>query len=135
MRKTYNMRKIKFRAFQDDKMIYQGDNGVYGTKKFFDTLYEDTILMQHIEVYDTDGKDIYDGDILVNTRDERLLSWIVCYLNGSIGIRNLMDGRIGDFFRVDSNFYFADRKIIGNVYENRNLIDKIHFNSTGFLLC
>jgi len=49
------MREIKFRGWQDNKMIYQGANGVYPMKRFFLHLKDNVILMQYIGVKDSKG--------------------------------------------------------------------------------
>lgn len=55
---------LKFRAYQDDKMLIQEQEGIYATKKFFSNLYEDCELMECTGVKDITGRDIYVKDIL-----------------------------------------------------------------------
>ena len=87
-------REIKFRAYQDNKMYYQGKSGVYGTKHFFDTLYEDCELMQFTGLTDKNGKEIYEGDICkrhINKDDRFNLGfefydyWLIEWLDKTAG--------------------------------------------------
>ena len=104
------MREIKFRAFQDDKMYYQKSSGVYATKRFLDTLYEDCELMQFTGLKDKNGKEIFEGDIL--DFDER--EWGGKFEPEVIQMENL----IGDWNYCGSLSDVTEwRCVIGNIYE------------------
>ena len=130
------MRTIKFKA------LAYSQNWVYGnfihSKRFEgcsnefrihepDTGIEHDVIgdtvCEFTGIKDSNGVDIYEGDILQNTLDERLFNWIIFFENGSFGIRNIgVDGFIGDFFNINSPYFFIDRAIIGNIYTDPELL-------------
>ena len=63
------MREIKFRAWQDDRqMIHQRGVGVQFILEFYKKLYYDLdvkYLMQYTGLKDKNGKEIYEGDIVM----------------------------------------------------------------------
>lgn len=84
---------------------------------------EDFILMQYTGLKDQNKNYVYEGDLLQHYIDKRLLIWEVQYRNGVFGIVNINEGHRGNFCPCDgSEYYFKDREIIGNVYENPELL-------------
>jgi len=49
-------REIKFRAFDDGKMLSMPINSNYGISRFFGILREDAVIMQFTGMLDCDGK-------------------------------------------------------------------------------
>jgi len=83
----------------------------------------DAELMQFIGLLDENKKEIYEGDILQQTIDNRLFNWLVVFKNGCFGIVNIgVNGYLGDFYSINSKYYFIERVIIGNMYENPELL-------------
>lgn len=107
------MREIKFRAWDGFQ------------KKMFDIkslklphredLSPEVYLMQFTGLLDKNGKEIYEGDILSidNSNTE------VCFYNGSFVVKDYFEGRPYDYL---SHFDELDIKIIGNIYENPELL-------------
>lgn len=60
-------REIKFRAFDDGKMLSMPINSNYGISRFFGILREDAVIMQFTGMLDCDGKEIYEGDKVAYT--------------------------------------------------------------------
>ena len=112
------MREIKFRAYQDDKMYYAKSSGVYATKKFLNTLYEDCELMQFTGLQDKNGKDIYEGDIsgakLQIEQEDYHFTCSVIFENCKFTSDN------ADF----ELWIYDELEIIGNIHENNELLNQ-----------
>ena len=120
-------REIKFRAWQDNHMIYQNKPGVYGTKDFLNKCYEDCELMQYTGLKDKNGKEIYDGDIisgfyqegsgpeLVRFKSVVYISWD--NKNGKWIVTEIISGEQFDLYD-----YGPLDEIIGNIYDNPKLL-------------
>ena len=97
-------RQIKFRAFDDGKMLSMPLNTNYGISRFFGIIRVDAVIMQFTGLKDINGVDTYEGDILDNLE-------VVRFSEGafmtSIGALCLSANH---------------RKVIGNIYENENLL-------------
>jgi hypothetical protein len=66
---------------------------------------------------------VFTGDILQHIHDKKLFNWLVLFNNGCFGIQNIgVDGYLGDFFPINSIYYFDDRIIIGNIYDNPEML-------------
>lgn len=111
-------REIKFRAWDatskkmwwPDAIAADGRNialvnefGVHTT----DTQHD--ILMQFTGLHDKDGKEIYEGDIVRHAHGDFEVSWL------NVGWTPFMSWHSGDQYEV-----------IGNIYENPELIAQTH---------
>lgn len=110
------MRVIKFRAWQDNQMLTQKTSGIYTTKQFLDKLYEDCELMQFTGLKDKNGKEIYEGDIIewIEEPTNKNTFHEICWLEreGCWGTRD-------SIWLCNTNMNY---KVIGNIYENPELI-------------
>lgn len=132
------MREIKFRVFIDYKIFYQdkydeyGDNltsidickktititGFHNYENVYRFEDEKVKLMQYTGVKDKNGKEIYEGDIVILNDAEEENKCIVKYKYGSY---ILVDGDLReDLSNVEDRFL----EVVGNVYENKNLLEE-----------
>ena len=112
------MREIKFRAWQDNQMLTQPMSGVYAAKRFFGMLYEDTELMQYTGLKDKNGVEIYEGDVVEwedRTADD-MYGGDVIYPNEAVEFK-------GAAFYPVSMMPGEEFEVIGNIYENKQLLD------------
>lgn len=118
------MRVIKFRAWHkwDAVMLYEGWNGeVFLTAR--DLFYhgESAILQQFTGLHDKNGKEVYEGDV------------VIC----SVGCEHVVEYKLemgGKFFGGMPAFYLSGmdngyawtgtEEVIGNIYEHPELIQK-----------
>jgi len=121
-----NQREIKFRAWdKEKKKMRYPEVLVWGTDglkvwRFFDEMIklpelppkQDIILMQFTGLKDKDGKEIWEGDILGKGTAER---YEVDFQDGAFVIHTR-------FYGVKCLNEFAYLEVIGNIYENPELL-------------
>ncbi len=121
-------REIKFRAWQEDTMLYQVSSGVYGTRRYFSTLYEDCKLMQYTGLKDKNGKEIYEGDILkeiseLSPKDHQNRIGTIVYEPNVTSFMVLNDG---GYCHLNEGKWDKNQleytEIIGNIHENPELL-------------
>ena len=110
-------REFKFRAFDDGKMLTMPLDTNFGISRFFGILRDDAIVMQFTGKKDCTGKEVYEGDIVEFDKQEwggddniHVVSWNErdaewCFGGGSAS---------------DMEW----RTVIGNIYENPNLVSE-----------
>ena len=132
------MREIKFRVLIDNKIYYQdkynayGDNlssidicketititSFYNYEDVYRFEYEEVKLMQYTGVKDKNGKEIYEGDIVILNDTEEENRCVVKYKYGSY---ILVDGDLREnLSNVEDKFL----EVVGNIYENKNLLEE-----------
>ena len=122
------MREIKFRAWHKEKKIMGEVLGIDILHKemFFSnedvdcyehTDFKDIELMQYTGLKDKNNKEIYEGDIfhIGSKKILYVVEWIDCGLKGK-QIRN------GSWIGLD--FWKKDIEILGNIYENPELMEE-----------
>lgn len=127
------MRNIKFRGktgtTEGKKWVY---GYLYKIKSFFSEDYQYFIKNEHLQetsvdedtigqytgLKDENGKEIYEGDIVyILPEDER---GIIRWDNETARYVVIYDNIISDF----DNWYGKDLEVIGNVYDNKNLLEE-----------
>ena len=123
------MREIKFRAWlkEERKMVnvetlFIGINRLcFGNSKTEDLFFrdfEEVELMQYTGVKDKNNREIYEGDIVILNDAEEENRCIVKYKYGSY---ILVDGDLReDLSNVEAKFL----EVVGNIYENKNLLEE-----------
>lgn len=120
-------REIKFRTlYLGTRLVYSYNMGNENQLASFFSCYVDApeTLMQYTGFKDSDGKEIYEGD-LIRFYDKFLYevryedAKFVCY-NRSRGMDCYKWGNLHRFF--DPDFKGYDIQIIGNIYENPELL-------------
>jgi uncharacterized phage protein (TIGR01671 family) len=131
------MRAIKFRVWDKKQarmcsvaQVHFGDDGSALTitvepspkGEYYNGLIlgETCELMQYAECTDTDGRDIYDGDLAVSpwTNDITVYQASVDARHG-LTWRNLTNGNSTGFMRPEESV-----RVIGNVWENPEILGK-----------
>jgi uncharacterized phage protein (TIGR01671 family) len=120
------MREIKFRAWNKEtksmrivdnmqldnskvNLVFM-ENGELAPESF---LRENLILLQFTGLKDEDGKEIYEGDIVQKGFEKYQIEWQ--YTSFGINTRNYGWQLLDEF---------TDLKIIGNIYENPELLSQ-----------
>ena len=131
-------REIKFRVLIDYRIYYQDEYDAYSDnltsidicKKTititsfynYENVYrfedEKVKLMQYTGLKDKNGKEIYEGDIVILNDAEEENRCVVKYKYGSY---ILVDGDLREnLSNVEDSFL----EVIGNIYENKNLLEE-----------
>ena len=119
------MREIKFRAWDkenekmmkvsslhlENKEISVKENGTFHLFRMQD-------LMQYTGVKDKNGKEIYEGDIVVLNNIENDNMCIVRYENSRYRLEGWSLRE--DLSNVEDRFL----EVVGNIYENKNLLEE-----------
>lgn len=127
------MRDIKFRAWnKEQNIMYHNAQNTYDfgcgsgyggcPEDHFGAVIQnkDYILMQYTGEKDINGIEIYEGDIVETTRGLNHIIGAVIYRKASWYIQS----KEGYNVRLISIFSTAENKIIGNVYENKELLEE-----------
>ena len=123
------MREIKFKAWlkEERKMVnvetlFIGINRLcFGNSKTEDLFFrdfEEVELIQYTGIKDKNGKEIYEGDIVMLNNIENDNMCIVEYEHSSYRLESWSLRE--DLSNVENRFL----EVVGNIYENKNLLEK-----------
>jgi len=114
-------REIKFRAWDknNNKMVYSGKK--YTNGGLLDW-FEDEDLMQYTGLKDKNGKEIYEGDIVKDKKNHPRMKLVVKYEGVGFSIKDIKNGDCQILFYNSSCRKQENIEIIGNIYENPELL-------------
>ena len=123
------MRPIKFRAWDkiNQKMIEVNNLTFYSDKSpagnqnihIYDRVIDDFELMQFTGLLDKSGKEIYEGDIIRAEEpsfESGTYNWQIEWMNAAFLCRTK------ETTTLEPLFAFSDVEVIGNIYENLELL-------------
>ena len=127
-------REIKFRAwlkeekkivnvetidFTDKSIQYLEKSEIINAYLLRRVSFDDVELMQYTGIKDKNGKEVYEGDIVILNDAEEENRCVVKYKYGSY---ILIDGDLRvDLSNVESHKFL---EVVGNIYENKNLMEE-----------
>ena len=127
------MREIKFRGYDkfDKRWVYgyglhqsifiDGSSNAYVTADIREVFIVDKESAgQYTGIKDYKGKEIYEGDIVETTRALNHIVGVVTMIKGCWYIQDGKDS----YYRLIPRFGTAENKVIGNIYENKNLLEE-----------
>ncbi len=117
------MRTIKFRAWLVNQMLYMSELSWSGFWDTADQTYPDApILMQFTGLFDKNGKEIYEGDIVKYPQGIGSIEWIE--QANMLGYHIERDGGGNPITQYANRtvIEYVDIEIIGNIYENNDLL-------------
>ncbi len=132
------MREIKFRVWTGkiildptDNLHITGNEGYwhlencynykgYDVPSKWDGDNEDSILMQYTGLKDKNGKEIYEGDIM----DGMVVVFGQYFNHQGFYLMEYFKGKFRLIPIINSNTYKIKREVMGNIYENPELIKK-----------
>ena len=138
------MREIKFRAwlkeekkmvnvetidFTDKSIQYLEKNEFINAYLSRRMIFDDIELMQFSGLKDANSKEIYEGDIIkykfpYDTRLKHISPVKFLETEASFGIKDRYGNEI-PLYTISANNYF---EVIGNIYENKNLLEENKWN-------
>ncbi|MGM0183466.1 hypothetical protein IGK74_002431 [Enterococcus sp. AZ150] len=113
------IRKVTEIHFDDSLIYLKANNG-----KGYYCSFSDIELMQSTGLRDKNGVEIFEGDII---KTGETVDW----LNEDMGVIRFLDGAfVIDYHNLDTEFDYICNvslpvEIIGNIYENPNLLEEV----------
>ena len=127
------MREIKFRGRDGDDWYYGslfvnecGHTAISAPKSFWMKPVNADTVGQFTGMYDAEGREIYEGDILSNGRDTVAVSYSIEFA-AFVGLYNGREDLVLNLDDcIDQPLDELKLKVIGNVYDNPDLLEVAH---------
>ncbi len=90
---------------------------------------EDVVLMQSTGLFDINGKEIFEGDVIANGPDVMCMkrhNTLGFYVEKKGRVEFIADGAVLEEFEEDAKEIADSLEIIGNIYENPELFEVTH---------
>lgn len=116
-----------FFVSEDGKIYKKSTNTGYGIAISRETS-DKVILMQSTELKDKNGKEIFEGDIITNGRDVMCMkrhNTLGFYVEKKGMVEFIADSAVLEDFEEDAKEIADSLEIIGNIYENKELLEEI----------
>lgn len=121
--------RFKFRAWDKSEEEMIDNEAIFGNELCVQSGYqdEDFIFMQYTGLKDKNGVEIYEGDIVKTTSNELTGKWKHKIYKIEFKEINCVAG--AKYMGFDFQFNVDEIEVIGNIYENSNLLgDNIEQN-------
>lgn len=128
------MREIKFRAWdkEEDRFWYFTLQEILERRMDYRGSFDEKILLgdkqQYTGLKDNNGKEIYEGDIV---EAEYCIDGCLYYIEDEYGVIQWDDEKCGfnlifkDQLAPSPISYYVSFEVVGNIYENSDLLEKI----------
>ncbi len=125
------MRDVKYKVWDVknnefiDKLTALYQNGtlvIYNplTSSYFEPIQEDYDVIFYTGLKDKNGKEIYEGDIMIYPDEPKPRNIYQIIFDGGCFVANC---RVGSYFKYMREFILDTIEIIGNIYENKELLN------------
>ena len=107
------------------KGILVGEHWKFGETNFMS--FDEIELMQSTGLFDRNGKEIFEGDVITNGKDVMCMkrhNTLGFYAEQKDKVEFIADGAVLEEFEEDAKEIADSLEIIGNIYENKDILEE-----------